>query len=207
MKMVKHMLKFIENDSGILGLTLSQIGLVVASMVLIAAVFSFVFQNDWKKEAELENIASEFSTTVECMDSKFFENVELFVFPDKKYCYNVSISTEYISVASELNNGDEFLVRERFLVQIWPQKKDSTWIGTDELHKYLKDTFGNSGNFTDPVLNASVVKSYLATKFTNDAADLASNPLYVTTDKAVLVDKAIVYYNDGEKQGFTFVYQ
>ena len=91
-------------------------------------------------------------------------------------------------------------------MQIWPQKKDSTWIGANELHKNLKGTFGNSGNFTDPILDASVVKSYLATKFTNDAADLALNPLYVTTDEAVLIDKVILYYNNGEKQGFIFVY-
>jgi len=46
------MLKFIEDKKGIMGITLSQIGLILATGILLAAVFSIIFLNDWNKKAE-----------------------------------------------------------------------------------------------------------------------------------------------------------
>jgi len=79
------MSKFIKNDAGIMGLTLSQIGLIIATGILLTAVFSIIFLNDWQRNAELKNIATSFSTIVEGMDTRFFENTTEFHFPDKTY--------------------------------------------------------------------------------------------------------------------------
>ena len=105
------MLRFTKDDNGIMGLTLSQIGLMIATGILIAAVFSLVFQNEWQKEAELQNIATSFSTMIEGMDTRFFENTVDFHFPGRGYYYNVSISTEYITVSTKGNLGSDISIR------------------------------------------------------------------------------------------------
>ena len=224
--MVKHMSRFIKNDRGIMGLTLSQIGLLIAVGILLAAIFSLVFLNDWNRNAELKNIATSFSSMVENMDVRFFEDTASFSFPNENQ-YNVSISTEYIIVRSQGNLNDVLSVKERFLVRPWPQSKRSPWIGRIGLHNYLKgylhnddthDWVNNSGNISDPITtdDISFVKNYLFLLQENVNKSLALNPLYIFTNKIVYIDKAIIYYdnnddgiwNDGdEKQEFIFIYQ
>jgi len=201
------MSRYIRDNNGVMGLTLSQIGLMIAMGILIAAVFSLVFQNDWRKEAELQNIATGFSTMVEGMDSRFFENTTVFLFPDTKYHYNVSISTEYITVSTEGNVGNNLSVKERFLVKPWPNSNESTWGAGAALHDYLKDNFGNSGNISDPIQNVGNVKNYLNNEWGNVSGSLALKPLYVSIDEIIYIEKACIYYEDGGKQGIVFIYQ
>ena len=130
------MLRFIKNSYGIMGLTLSQIGLIIATGILLTAVFSMIFLNDWQRNAELKNIATSFSTTVEGMDTRFFENTTEFHFPDKTYYYNVSISTEYIIVSSEGNQNNKLSIKERFIAKPWPWTTNQTWKTGKELHNY-----------------------------------------------------------------------
>jgi len=210
------MLRFIKDDKGIMGLTLSQIGLIIATGILIAAVFSLIFLNDWQRNAELKNIATSFSFMVEGMDTRFFENTTTFRFPDKEYYYNVSVSTEYIVVSAKGFLDNDLSAKERFLVRPWPQSNDSPWIGATGLHNFLKNNFGNSGNISDPIKNVDAVKVYLSIELEGVSTSLASNPLYIFTNKIVYINKAYVYYdNDGngvwdeddEKQDFIFLYQ
>jgi len=214
--MVGHMLRFIRDDNGLMGLTLSQIGLVIATGILLAAVFSVVFYNDWQRNAELENIASSFSFVVEGMDTSFFENTTVFCFPDKNYYYNVSVSTEYIVVSSSGFFGSDLSVKERFLVNPWPLINSSSWVGGVGLHIFLKNNYGYSGNVSDPIQDVDVVKDYLDNLSGGASVSLALNPMYIFTDKIVSIDKAYVYYDDDgdgvwgegeEKQGFLFIYQ
>jgi hypothetical protein len=224
--MVKHMSRFIKNDRGIMGLTLSQIGLLIAVGILLAAIVSLVFLNDWNRNAELKNIATSFSSMVENMDTRFFEDTIGFSFSEGNHC-NVSMSTEYIILRSKGNLNGDLPVKERFLVRPWPQLKNSSWFGRIGLHNYLKgylhnddthDWVNESGNISDPITtdDISFVKNYLFLLQENVNKSLALNPLYIFTNKIVYIDKAIIYYdnnddgiwNDGdEKQEFVFVYQ
>ena len=200
-----HMSRFTKNDHGFMALTLSQIGLIIAAGILIAAIFSIVFQNDWQKNAELTNIATSFSTIVEGTDARFFENTTSFYFPDIGYDYNVSISTEYLVVKAQGNWNNELSAKERFLVRPWPQDHTSLWIGGTELHDHLKNIFGNSGNVSDPVSNTA--KNYLENKWNTTVESLASNPIYILTNRTIYVDKAIIYYDNGKMEDLIFVYQ
>jgi len=182
MLVVNHMSKFIKNDAGIMGLTLSQIGLIIVTGILLTAVFSIIFLNDWQRNAELKNIATSFSTIVEGMDTRFFENTTEFHFPDKTYYYNVSISTEYVVVSAEGNQNNKLSIKERFIVKPWPRTSDQTWKTGEELHKLDKD-------------NAVA------------CIDLALSPLYIQTNKAVYIEKVVIYYGISEKQDFLLIYQ
>jgi len=220
------MSRFIKNDKGIMGLTLSQIGLLIAVGILIAAIFSIIFLNDWHKNAELKNIATSFSSMIENMDARFFEDTIEFNFPNNED-YNVSVSTEFLTIKSHGNLNDELSVKERFLVRPWPQSKKSPWEGKLGLHNYLKgylnndythDWVNDSGNISDPISAEDIdfVKEYLSTLQENVNNSLALNPLYLFTNRTVYIDKCIIYYDsnddvfwneDDEKSEFIFVYQ
>ena len=220
------MSKFIKNDTGIMGLTLSHIGLIIATGILLTAVFSIIFLNDWQRNAELKNIATSFSTIVEGMDvrffenktwqigfsayvegmdTRFFENTTEFHFPDKTYYYNVSISTEYIVVSAEGNQNNKLSIKERFIVKPWPRTSDQTWKTGEEIHNYCLYTYGHYGILLDPITQADL--DGLNTDKETASITLASTPLYVQTSNPAYIEKIIIYYDDAEKQEFLLIYQ
>jgi len=199
------MSKFIKDNHGIMGLTLSQIGLIIATGILVAAVFSIIFLNDWQRNAEIKNIATSFSTIVEGMDTRFFENTTEFHFTEKPYYYNVSISTEYIIITSKGNQNNKLSIKERFLIKPWPRHSDQIWKTGEELHSYCLNTYGHSGTISDKITHADLngLNNYKNTT----SIDLASNPLYIYTNKPVYIEKVIIYYGTDEKQDFLLIYQ
>ncbi len=199
------MSRFIKDDNGIMGLTLSQIGLIIATGILIAAVFSIIFLNDWQRNAELKNIATSFSTIIEGMDSRFFENTTEFHFPDKNYYYNISISTEYIIVSAEGNQNNKLSIKERFLVRPWPRPSDQTWKRGEELHNYCLNTYGHSGTISDPITQDDLDELNIDKE--TASIDLASNPFYIQIYKPAYIEKVIIYYDTTEKQDFLLIYQ
>lgn len=205
MLVVNHMSKFIKDDHGIMGLTLSHIGLIIATGILLTAVFSIIFLNDWQRNAELKNIATSFSTIVEGMDTRFFENTTEFHFPDKTYYYNVSISTEYVIVSAEGNQNNKLSIKERFIVKPWPRTSDQTWKTGEELHNYCLYTYGHSGTILDPIVQADLDELNIYKE--NAGIYLVSNPLYFKINKPVYIEKVIIYYGIAEKQDFLLIYQ
>jgi len=199
------MSKFIKDNHGIMGLTLSQIGLIIATGILIAAVFSVIFLNDWQRNAELRNIATSFTTTVEGMDSRFFENTTEFHFPDKNYYYNISISTEYLVVSAEGNQNNRLSIKECFIVKPWPRITDQTWKRGEELHNYCLNTYGHSGTISDPITQDDLDKLNIDKETASIA--LASNSFYIQIYKPVYIEKVIIYYDTAEKQDFLLIYQ
>ena len=199
------MSKFIKDDHGIMGLTLSHIGLIIATGILLTAVFSIIFLNDWQRNAELKNIATSFSTIVEGMDTRFFENTTEFHFPDKTYYYNVSISTEYVIVSAEGNQNNKLSIKERFIVKPWPRTSDQTWKTGEELHNYCLYTYGHSGTILDPIVQADLDELNIYKE--NAGIYLVLNPLYFKINKPVYIEKVIIYYGIAEKQDFLLIYQ
>lgn len=199
------MSKFIKNDTGIMGLTLSHIGLIIATGILLTAVFSIIFLNDWQRNAELKNIATSFSTIVEGMDTRFFENTTEFHFPDKTYYYNISISTEYIVVSAEGNQNNKLSIKERFIVKPWPRTSDQTWKTGEEIHNYCLHTYAHSGTILDPITQDDL--DGLNTDKETTSITLASTPLYIQTNNPAYIEKVIIYYDDAEKQKFLLIYQ
>ncbi len=213
------MSKFIANDKGIMGLTLSQIGLIIATGILLSAVFSFLFFNDWYRNAEIRNIANSFSTLVEGMDSRFFENTTRFYFPGRDYQYNVSLSTEYIVIEAEGNWNNKLSIKKCFLRKTWLRQPGKDWINGEELHNYLNTTYGCYGNKSDPIkkTNISNVKNYLNNLIEEANKSFALKPFYININKPVYIDKTYIFYDINgdnkwdrdldERQGFLIMYQ
>jgi len=213
------MLRFIPNNKGIMGLTLSHIGLFIATGILLSAVFSFIYLNDYYRKEDLDNIGQSFSTMVEAMDTNFFENKTKFFFPEKDFTYHISISTEYIIVESDGNWNNIVSSKNNFLIKPCLRKNNSNWTSGKELHIFIKDKYGYSGNQTDTIQSDKVksVKNYLNTIRKKTNLTFALNPLIIDVDKPVFIEKTYVFYdldddnlwnkNIDEKQSLILIYQ
>lgn len=216
---VKHMLRFTRNNYGMMALHLSHIALIVATGVIIAAVFSFIYYSDWQRDGELRNMASGLSSRVEGMDTRFFENTSLYFFPDKDYSFNVSLSSEYIILNAEGSWDKTVSVKYRFVVRPWPRVNNSDWVSGEDLHVYLKTLYGHAGNRSDPISKTDInsVKNYLQNEREQANKTLVLKPFYVNLLKPLYIDKVFIYYNcDGENgwdkktditQEFLIIYQ
>ena len=216
---VKPLLKFINNKEGFLGLTLSQIGVFIATGIILAAVFSFIYYSQWQREAELKNMATGLSSLIEGMDTRFFENKTLYYFDRQDYNYNVSISSEYLIINADSTWLNELSIKHRFSLRPWPRKNNSNWVSADQLHNYLRFVYGRSGERSDPINKSDIddVKNYISSEWKNANKTLVKNPFYVKKIKPLYIEKVFIYYNtdniDGwnkindKKQGFILLYQ
>ena len=170
------------------------------------------------KKADLKNIATGISTIVEGMDTRFFENKTMYWFPDKDYSYTLTASTEYITVASKANWDEQLSFKERFLIKPWPRTVNPKWTSGKELHDYLKNTYGRSGNESDPIQSVDIatVKNDLLTDRETANKTLALNPIKFDLEKPLFIEKIYIHFDkddDGwdkdidEKQDFVILYQ
>jgi hypothetical protein len=143
------MLRCIHDNNGVIDLTLSQIGLFIATTILLTVVFSLVFSNDWQRTAELHSLATSFSNLLSDTDNRFFENTIRFQFPQKDYTYQIRISTEYITISAKGNWDADLFVTERFLIRPWPRFSTQNWTTGGDLHSYLNETCGHRGTKND----------------------------------------------------------
>ena len=212
------MLKFIKNINGIISFTFTYLALLICSGILIAAVFSFIFLNDNHIKAELKNIATSFSSIIEGIDTRFFENTTKFWFPIKEYDYKIFLSTEFIVASSKGNWNNELSCTERFLKKPWPSSLNPNWITKYELHTYLKTTYNTSGNESDPIKSFNIlnVKNMLYSNRELINKSLALNPFQIVIDKPVFIEKIYIFFDkddDGwnkeidEKIDFVVFYQ
>ncbi len=188
-----------------MGLTVSQLGLFLATGILLAAVVSFVFFNASQRTNELRSFATEFSMLLQDMEARCFENTTRFRFPQQTYPYTLRLSSEYLVVSAQDFWGRECHVTERFLIKPWIRGVYENWTTGDELHMYLNTTYGHYGtqNDTIPLQNFSLfLQQY------NASADFyASHPFAITSQDPVCVENVIIYCQNELKYDFILVYQ
>jgi len=210
---------FIKDEYGVIGLTVSHIGLIIATAIILAAVFSFLYYNELQKNSELKNMATGLSILVEGMDTRFFDNTTSYFFPDKDYHYNVSISTEYIIINADGNWDNTISLKHRFTVRPWPRSNNVDWNNGEELHLFLQNKYTKNGNRSNPINKSDItsVKNWINTQKEQDEQTLAYYPFYVNKNYPVKIDKVIIFYDSDndktwkkekdEKQELLIIYQ
>lgn len=213
------MLAFIKDKNGIMGLTFSQMGLILVTAILLAVVFSLLFLNNLVKASDMENIGSGFSTILDGMDTRFFENTTAYRFPDKSYDYSVSISTEYITIESKGFFDDKISIKYRFHTKPLIRDNNINWVSNEELHHYLFLNYFSYGNESDPISNdyKDNVLDEIEYLCENISFYYANYPLVLDIEKPVYISKNFIYFdidNDGiwkkdndEKYGLLAIYQ
>lgn len=203
--MERPMLRFTKDTNSIMGLTLSQIGLFLATGILFTAVFFLVFSSDWQRTAEIRSFASSFSHLVEDIDNRFFENTTRFQFPVKSYAYTVQLSTEYIVISAKGFWDTDLFVAERFLIQPWPRSSHQNWTTGEDLHEYLNTTCGHRGIKND--LISSVNFTQLSQELNTTISFYALHPLEILIREPVFLEKMTIFYEGEKEHDFLLVYQ
>ena len=212
---MKPMSKCIHNQNAVMGITLSCIGLLLVSGILLSAMITTVYLNGWRQHAEIQAIATRFSTVVEGIDTYFYEDTIFFVFPEKKFSYEVMLSTESIVVFRQTTGSMRFLAMKRFLPRLWPRSENDSWQSGEELHQYLAGggLYGHTGNQSDPVPRIAIDALQQERETANGT--YALTPYAITINNPVYLEKIIVFYDsstplDGIAEGtmeFLVVYQ
>jgi len=217
------MLKYIlQNKRGVISWLLSQIALLIATGILLASIASLTFYNDWKKEAELKAIADEISTFIETMDLKETENSTTLILPLKSYYYKVNISTEYISVMRKDGTiKKKIKVVEPLIIKPFVLNKslNPEWQSKEELHEWLEGytkqkynkKYSGTSNNPLPSEKRSEIKKELDKRLNKISKIVARQPLEIDVNKPLYIEKAIIYFEDVNKNletiGLVIVYQ
>jgi hypothetical protein len=194
-----------NDTNSIMGLTLSQIGLFLATGILLTTVLFLVFSSDWQRTAEIRSFASSFSHLVEDVDSSFFENTTRFQFPSKNYAYTVKLSTEYIVISAKGFWDADLFVAERFLIQPWLRSSHQNWTTGEDLHEYLNTTCGHRGIKNDSI--SSMNFTQLSQELNTTISFYALHPLEILIREPVFLEKVTIFYDSEIKHDFLLVYQ
>jgi hypothetical protein len=197
---------FMPNNKAVMGLTLSHIGLMIASAVILTAAISFISFNDMQRTNELKTVASQLSTLVQAMDAKSMEDTTQYWLPDLGYDYTVTVSTEYITVEAEGFWNNKLSVKQRFIIKPWVQNETTSpeWVGGSELHNYLKNNWQilAAGTLNDPIQRRQsweVLLDDLNNSKTQNTSIYAKTPLILDPKKPVIIDKTVLYFSQPEE--------
>ena len=134
------MLKYRLKDRGDISWLLAQLSLFLATSFLLVSIAGFAFYNDWAKEAEIKNIASNFASAIYSLDLMEFPGYKTFTFPDKNFSYEVKLSSEYITIIR--NDGKlkkNIEVRKKLLIKVYPRCDKWEWKSGKELEEFIEE--------------------------------------------------------------------
>jgi len=214
------MLKFIYlNKEGVVSWLLSQIALLLATAILLMSIASLTFYSDWQKEAEAKAVASEIATMIEIADLKTAPNSTIFMLPQKKFSYDAYLSTDYVIVIrtdgrikKEIKEVEALIIKPHIRIDYLNHE----WYTGEELHQWLKEVYGHSGESIAPLpyQKKTDVESLLESELEETAKNLALNPLHLDVNKPLVIEKTFIYFEKEGKEeknlesmGLVIVYQ
>ncbi|HEC77042.1 MAG TPA: hypothetical protein ENI33_07290 [Thermoplasmatales archaeon] len=180
---------------------LNQIGLLLATGILLGAITSSLFFDEWQRKAEIENITIHFTTAIESASLKEFPEKIVYKFPDKSYGYEVKISTEYITVKIP---DEEIIVKKRFPFRVWANPPVADGYGINGICNYLSNIYGEGNNGSSP--ESKISKENIEKEFNSTAVHLSLNPLSIETKKSVYIEKIFLYTEEGREE-YVIIYQ
>jgi len=188
-----------------MGLTLTQVGLILATGILLTVVLSLVFSNDWQRTAELQSQASSFSNLLGDVDNRFFEQTSRFQFSHTDYAYSVSISTEYILITAKGSWDGDLIVTKKLFSPAWLRLPQQNWTTGEDLHTYLNRTYGHRGTQNDSIHSENFTQLYQ--ELNNTISFFASHPLEILIKEPVFIEKVTIFYDETKRHDFLLLYQ
>jgi hypothetical protein len=199
------MLRCNKNTEGMMDLSLTQIGLTIASGVLLVIVLSLIVTNDWQRTAELQSQASSFSNLLADVENSFFEQRQRFQFSQKDYTYSVMMSTEYLRITTKSAWAGELVVTKKLLTTPWLPLPQQNWTTGEDFHTFLNTTYGHQGTQNDALSLESFTE--LCQEQNNRTAYFALHPVKILVNDPVFVEKVTIFYDQTKRYDFLLLYQ
>ncbi|CAG0972950.1 hypothetical protein METP3_01603 [Methanosarcinales archaeon] len=206
---------FIRNDRAWADFFITRIGLILFAAILLLAAFKIypMFQ-ERESRLNLDTVASDITSKIEAVDSITIPGYKYnYVFEENNRDIRIEISTEYITVHSNLSSpiwGDRELIHaEPVITHVYPP--NSNWSNTSGFRKYVSDTIGGgkNGDVSSP-LDLEVEKQKADAIFESTRKELAMSPFIPDLNKPLFIEKVIIYYKNQteiQKRDYVFVYQ
>ena len=206
---------FIRNDRAWADFFITRIGLILFAAILLLAAFKIypMFQ-ERESRLNLDTVASDITSKIEAVDSITIPGYKYnYVFEENNRDVRIEISTEYITVHSNLSSpiwGDRELIHaEPVITHVYPP--NSNWSNTSGFRKYVSDTIGGgkNGDVSSP-LDLEVEKQKVDAIFESTRKELAMSPFIPDLNKPLFIEKVIIYYKNQteiQKRDYVFVYQ
>ncbi|MFA5101937.1 MAG: hypothetical protein WC525_02170 [Candidatus Thermoplasmatota archaeon] len=199
------MLRCLKDTHSMMGLTLTQIGVFLATGILLTIVVSLVFSNDWQRTAELQSQASSFTNLLGDVENSFFERTFRFQFARKEYPYVAQISTDYLVLSAPGSWQYNLTVPRRLLPRPWIRLPSQNWTTGGDLHAYLHQTCGHWGTEQDAISLENF--SAIFEEYNNTGAFFALHPLEIHMNDPVYIEKVTIFYQHHKQQHFLLIYQ
>lgn len=208
-------LLFIKDESGWADFFITRIGLILFAAILLLAAFRiYPLYQEREVRSDLDAIASDMTAKIEAIDSVTIQGYKYNYLFDKNSRQNrIEISTEYVIAHSNLSSfmfGERELVHaEPVMAHIYPP--NSNWNNVSGFRKYVSDTIGDgkNGDGSSP-LDFPADKEKIDTILGSIEKELALTPFVPDMDKAIFIEKVIIYYNNEAKiqeRDYVFLYQ
>lgn len=192
---------FLHDKRGIVSWLLNQIGLLVATGILLGAIISLLYSTEWQRKAEIENIASDFASVIQSVSLKEFPEKITYRFPEKRYNYEIEISTDYITLRID---DEGITVKKKMYFSPWINPPCLDGYGSKGFFNYLSNKYGKGNNGSSP--QNSISLCYIEKEFNFTARELALNPFIVDVKRPVYIEKILLYTEEGERD-YVIIYQ
>ncbi|MDO9517155.1 MAG: hypothetical protein Q7J10_03795 [Methanosarcinaceae archaeon] len=170
------------DQSGWIDFTLSKIAMIIASVIIIAAVFQLAADfKDMGRENELGVIALDLKSAVDNVGSDTFDagvmrtysfDMERFSF-DNRFEINAYISGEYVRMTATTNDGRIIHAVKPLTFRVLPFNEST-------LRSELAGRFGHDGTMDDPIASDyTMIVDFLSQTSTNEVMLNTSMPVYI----------------------------
>lgn len=180
---------------------ITRIGLILfASMLLLSAFKIYPLFNEQQARAGMDAAASDIASKIEAVDMVTIPMYKyVYAFDEKDKNKMIEISTEFVVVHYNLSTtwGERELVHaEPVIARVYPP--NSIWSNASGLRKKLSDLcVGKNGDAVSPLNYLD--KGKVDAMFNYIEFELARTPFVPDMNRSMIIEKVIIYYNDGNK--------
>jgi hypothetical protein len=199
---MRDLRRFTSDERAWADFFITRIGLILfAAMLLLSAFKIYPMFNEQQARAGMDAAASDIASKIEALDVVTVPMYKyVYAFDEKDKNKRIEISTELVVIRYNLSTpwGERELVHaEPVVARVYPP--NSKWSNTSGLRKNLSDLgSGKNGDAVSP-LNFSGDKEKVDAMFNSIEQELARNPFVPDMNRSMIIEKVIIYYNDGDK--------
>jgi len=198
------MLRLRTDRHAVLGLSLANLALFLASGLLLGIILEGVYGSIWERTAQLQTTADTLNASIETLSAAYEDTSLMIRLPTGPPSMRLSCSSQYIHVWSQFGSTTALSVTEPWVVSPWPRPAGS-WQSGHDLHGWLNDTYGHLGTVQDPINLTTLVS--LKKDRQSAAMSLAYSPVEFTGTSPLIAEKTFVYTEQGEPYVVLLLYQ
>jgi hypothetical protein len=194
-------MKMLKNDHAWADFFTSRIGLILfASILLLAALRVPQIFEEREAKNYLDSIASGLASKIEAVDTTTIPGYKYYYqFNEKDKEVLIELSTEYVGVKTKLDDREIFHA-EAIVAHVYPP--NSLWNNSAELRGYLSEKISGTkrnGEITSPLDSSD--RGNVSKMFSLIRQELAKKPFLLDRKKPLIIEKIIIYYSLGTKEG------